>query len=477
MKRKQRHSDRITVVGEGLVGSLLAIHLAHKDFEVDVFERRPDMRKTKISAGRSINLALSTRGLFALKEVGLDREVLRIAIPMRGRMIHSIDGRTSLQPYGRDESEHINSVSRAKLNEILMNAAESSRRVRIHFDQKAVGADFKEGKLELQSGKTGRLCRVDAPVLLGADGAGSAIRQSMMSLPRYELTQQYLHHGYKELSLPAAPSRNKRSGTAGKENGVPAAKDGGFQLEKNALHIWPRGSYMLIALPNLDGSFTCTLFLPFEGPLSFDYLNTREKVLSFFQQQFCDIVGLIPDLAEQFFANPTGAMVTVRCFPWNVEGKSLLLGDAAHAIVPFYGQGMNCGFEDCTVLGQCIDRFGDDWQKVFPELGRLRKPDADAIAEMAVENFIEMRDKVAQPRFQLEKKVERLLQERFPGDYVSRYSLVTFSRRPYRLAQEAGIVENRILAELCDGIERPEQVDLEKAATLVRTRLRPVLRP
>jgi len=458
MKRKKRHSDRITVVGEGLVGSLLAIQLARRGFAVDVFERRPDPRKKRVDRGRSINLALSTRGLYALKEIGLEQDVLRMAIPMRGRMIHSLDGKTTFQPYGRDDSEHINSVSRAGINELLIGAAEKTDRVRLHFEQKAVGADFKAGKLELQHARTGRLTRVDASVLIGADGANSAVRQSMMSLPRYELSQTYLAHGYKELTLPAA-------------------KNGGFRLEKNALHIWPRGAYMLIALPNFDGSFTCTLFLPFEGPLSFDYLNTREKVLSFFRHQFADALALIPDLADQFFENPTGAMVTVKCYPWNVAGQALLIGDAAHAIVPFYGQGMNCGFEDCTVLGQCIDRHGDDWAKVFPELGRLRKPDADAIAEMAVENFIEMRDKVAQPRFQLEKKVEKLLQERFPGDYIPRYSLVTFSRLPYRLAKEAGVVANRILAELCRGIERPEEVDMEKAAELVRNKFRPVLRP
>jgi len=457
MKRRKRHSDRITVVGEGLVGSLLALQLAQKGFAVDVFERRPDPRKKRVDRGRSINLALSTRGLYALKEIGLEQDVLRLAIPMRGRMIHSIDGKTSLQPYGRDDSEHINSVSRAGLNELLIAAADKTDRVRLHFGQRAVAADFKDGKLELQNADTGRLTRVDAPVLIGADGANSAVRQSMMALPRYELSQTYLAHGYKELTLPAA-------------------KDGGFKLEKHALHIWPRGTYMLIALPNFDGSFTCTLFLPFEGPLSFDYLNTREKVLSFFRQQFGDALALMPDLADQFFDNPTGAMVTVKCFPWNAADKALLIGDAAHAIVPFYGQGMNCGFEDCTVLGQCVDRHGDDWGKVFPELGRLRKPDADAIAEMAVENFIEMRDKVAQPRFQLEKKVEKLLQERFPGDYIPRYSLVTFSRLPYRLAKEAGVVANRILAELCRGIERPEEVDMEKAAELVRSKFRPVLR-
>ena len=476
MKRKNRHSDRLTVAGEGLVGSLLALQLAEKGFDVDVFERRPDMRRRKVKGGRSINLALSTRGLFALEEIGLKQEVLRIAIPMRGRMIHSLDGKTSLQPYGRDDSEHINSVSRAALNEILMQAAERSKRVRLHFEQRAVAADFKSGTLELRDEETGRARSVAAPILFGADGANSAVRQSMMALPRYELSQTYLAHGYKELTMPAAPavpSRNKRSGTTEKENGLPA---GGFRMEKNALHIWPRGTYMLIALPNLDGSFTCTLFLPFEGPLSFDYLNTREKVLSFFRQQFPDALALIPDVGEQFFENPTGAMVTVKCFPWNAEGKALLLGDAAHAIVPFYGQGMNCGFEDCSVLGQCIDRFGDDWCRVFPELGRRRKPDADAIAEMAVENFIEMRDKVTHPRFQLEKKVERLLQERFPNDYIPRYSLVTFTRLPYRIAKEAGRIESRILDELCRGVERPEQVDMDRAAELVFDELRPVLR-
>jgi kynurenine 3-monooxygenase len=454
MGRQKPLRDKVVVVGEGLVGSLLAAILARKGLSVEVFERRADMRKEKVSAGRSINLALSTRGLHALAELGLDRKVLTQAIPMFRRVMHAQSGALSFQPYGKDDSEHINSISRAWLNAVLMDEAEKSPAVRINFKRKAVGADFSKGILHVENTDTGTIEEIAAEVVIGADGSGSAIRQELAARPGYDSSSQSLKHGYKELCLPA------RAGEG----------DARFQLEKNALHIWPRGTYMLIALPNWDGSFTCTLFLPFEGPLSFESLDSPEAVMDFFRIQFPDAVPLIPDLTEQFFANPVGAMTMVKCFPWSVGGRALILGDAAHAMVPFYGQGMNCGFEDCSVLSALIDkRLSDtrDWESVFTEFERERKPDADAIAEMALENFVEMRDKVADPRFLLEKKVERLLAERFSGEYVPRYSLVTFSRVPYRFAQRAGAVQNRILAELCRDLKRAEDVDWNKARALI----------
>lgn len=448
-------SAKITVVGEGLVGSLLAVQLARKGFAVEVFERRADMRLEDASAGgRSINLALSTRGIHALKELGLDRKVLARAIPMYGRVIHALTGALSFQAYGKDDSEHINSISRAELNEVLMDEAEKFPAVRMRFKRRVLGMDLARGTLRVTNLASGKTSEVATEVVIGADGSGSAIRQEMTALPRANYSQECLEHGYKELTIPPAPGEG----------------DARFRLEKNALHIWPRGNYMLIALPNWDGSFTCTLFLPFEGALSFDSLNSPEAVTTFFQRQFPDAAALMPDLAAQFFANPVGAMLTVKCFPWNVEGRALIMGDAAHAMVPFYGQGMNCGFEDCSILGETIDRrlgLKRDWRGVFTEFARNRKPDTDSIAEMAVENFIEMRDKVADPRFLLEKKVERLVVERFPGQYISRYCLVTFSRVPYRMAQRVGAAQNRMLAELCRGIERAEDVDWDKARTLI----------
>lgn len=449
---------RATVVGEGLVGSVLALQLARRGFDVEVFERRPDPRDGRAARGRSINLAVSTRGLRALRELGLEAAVLSRAIPMMGRMVHPLSGAPGLQPYGKDDSEHINSVSRAWLNEVLIDAAERSRRVKLRFARQVLGMDLRTGRLRVKADGSGRVSEAKAAVVFGADGAASVIRREMAQLSRFDLSQRHLEHGYKELSIPADPG-------------------GGFRLEKNALHIWPRGSYMLIALPNFDGSFTCTLFLPYEGEPSFATLTKPSRIRALFSARFPDALPLIPDLAEQFLANPTGAMVTVKCWPWHVADKALLLGDAAHAIVPFYGQGMNCGFEDCTVLGGLIDRgFRGDWGRIFERFSRLRKPNADAIAEMAVENFIEMRDKVADPRFLLEKKVEKILQARFPERYVPRYSLVTFSRVPYALAQRAGAAQSRILAELCEGLGEPERVDLKKARALIDRELAPVLK-
>lgn len=454
-QRSPRPDNAVVVVGEGLVGSLLSIFLARRGFDVEVYERRPDMRRKKISAGRSINLALSTRGLHALEQMGLGNRVLEQAIPMMGRLIHSLSGKSSFSPYGKDDSEHINSISRAWLNQVLMDEAEKTKRVRIHFKRRVTGMDFKTGTLRL-----GEDYRVKASVVFAADGAGSAVRRDMVKLRGYACGQEYLGHGYKELTLPAGKGDER------------------FQLRKNVLHIWPRGSHMLIALPNFDGSFTCTLFLPFEGPFSFASLDSPEKVAAFFREQFPDVLALMPDLAGEFFAHPTGNMATVKCFPWNVAGQALLLGDAAHAMVPFYGQGMNCGFEDCTVLGESLDRVGGkvDWAGVFDDFARRRKPDTDAISEMAEENFIEMRDKVADPRFLMVKKVEKILQEKFPREYIPRYSLVAFRRAPYRLAQAAGAAQNGILSELCRDIPRAEDVDLNWALSLIREKLSPVLK-
>jgi kynurenine 3-monooxygenase len=453
-----REIDRtqpVTLAGAGLVGSLMALFLARRGFQVEVLERRPDMRRETVDAGRSINLAISARGLYALRQVGLEEEARRHAIPMRGRMIHPLAGELTLQPYGKDDSQHINSISRAWLNKYLMTHAEGTGRVRIRFRQRLQHVDFDSGTLTVLDEPSGATRQERATVLLGADGSGSAVRQEMARRPGYGSTQELLSHGYKELTIPAGPG-------------------GAFRMEKHALHIWPRGSFMLIALPNEDGSFTCTLFLPFEGPVSFASLDSPGKLTAFFEEQFPDAVSLIPELTHDFFQNPTGSMVTVKSTPWQVGGQALVLGDAAHAIVPFFGQGMNCGFEDCGVLDALLERHSR-WEEAFSEFFRLRKPNADAIADMAVENFIEMRDRTASPRFLLEKQVEKVLLNAFPGRFLSRYTLVSFSRVPYRLAYEVGTIAGGIVSELTEGLTRAEEVDLDRAARLVRERLVPFL--
>jgi kynurenine 3-monooxygenase len=451
--REIDRTESVTLVGAGLVGSLLAMFLARRGFQVEVLERRPDMRREVVDAGRSINLAISTRGLHALRQVGLEQEALRHAIPMRGRMIHPLTGGLTLQPYGKDDSQHINSISRAWLNKYLMTHAEGTGRVRIRFKQRIQRVDFDAGTLSVVDEPSGATREERAGVILGADGSGSAVRQELSRLPGHASTQELLSHGYKELTIPAGPG-------------------GTFQMEKHALHIWPRGTFMLIALPNEDGSFTCTLFLPFEGPVSFASLDSPGKLTAFFEEQFPDAPRLIPGLTQDFFHNPTGAMVTVKSGPWHVGGRALVLGDAAHAIVPFFGQGMNCGFEDCVVLDRLLERH-TRWEEAFAEFFQLRKPNADAIADMAVENFIEMRDSTASPRFLLEKQVEKVLLNAFPGQFLSRYTLVSFSRVPYRLAYEVGTLAGGIVSELTDGLSRPEEVDLERAARLIRERLVP----
>ncbi len=429
----------VVIVGAGPVGSLLALTLARRGCSIDVYERRPDMRRVDVSAGRSINLAVSTRGLHALHEVGLDEDVLREAVPMPGRMTHALDGTLALLPYGRSDREHINSMSRGGLNKLLMTRAEETGRVRIHFGQRLVGYD---------SGR--RLARFDpggelrAEVIVGSDGSASALRASLGG----EVSEEVLSSGYKELTMPA--------------------RGGGFAMHREALHIWPRGSFMLIALPNLDGSYTCTLFLAFDGSPSFAELKTEEKAQEFFERYFPDAVPLIPGLSRQFTQAPLGRMVTVKAWPWS-RGSAVLIGDAAHAIVPFFGQGMNAGFEDVTLLSGMLT---GDWETDFARFAEARKPDTDAIADLAVENFVEMRDKVADPRFLRMREIEHELQERMGGRYLTRYQLVTFTRLPYRVALRAGEIQAKLLSELA---AQPEP-DYEHGMKVAEQLLVPLLR-
>lgn len=449
-----RQAETITLIGAGLTGPLLALRLVKLGFRVEVYEKRDDMRRVRISAGRSINLALSVRGIHALNEVGLWKQMRSIIIPMKGRMMHAITSELAFQPYGKDESEVIYSISRAELNVALMNAAEALG-VQIHFQQRCTGVDFQSGTLRLRDENTGKERIQRAPVVIGCDGSASAIRSEMLRINRFNFSQQYLDYGYKELTIAAGPG-------------------GKHLLETNALHIWPRGQYMLIALPNVDGTFACIMFLPFEGRDSFAQLTTPSDVLAFFHSRFPDVVPLVPELPDNFFVNPTGAMVTIKCSPWHFEGKALLLGDAAHAIVPFFGQGINCGFEDCTILLELLDRYGADWERVFREFEESRKLNTDAIADLAVENFVEMRDRVADPRFLFRKKVELALESKYPQRFIPKYAMVTFHRIPYATAMKRGEIQDRMLTQLCDGVEKIEDVNWSRADALVRTELTPL---
>jgi kynurenine 3-monooxygenase len=446
--------ERVTLVGAGLNGPLLAILLIQRGFSVEIYERRVDMRRVHINAGRSINLALSTRGIYALQQAGLWQRMQNITIPMRGRMMHSITGDLTFQPYGKNETEIINSISRAELNIGLMNAAEEQGAT-VHFHQRCTAVDLRTGEISLRDEDTGEEKVHGTEVLIGCDGAASALRAEMLKLSRFNFSQQYLDYGYKELT-------------------IPAGANGEHLLETNALHIWPRGNHMLIALPNIDGTFACILFLPFEGDKSFASLGTERNVHEFFDQQFADAFKLMPQLADIYSDNPTGAMVTIKCSPWRAGGKAVLLGDAAHAIVPFFGQGINCGFEDCTYLVELLDRHGADWTRVFSEFEKGRKVNTDAIADMAVENFTEMRDRVADSRFLFRKKVELALEAKYPNLFVPKYAMVTFHRIPYSVALARGAVQDRMLTELCDGIDRVEDLDWKSAERLIHRELVPL---
>ncbi|MDX2303035.1 MAG: NAD(P)/FAD-dependent oxidoreductase [Microscillaceae bacterium] len=439
---KSSHSTEIALVGAGLCGSLLAIFLARRGFEVKVFEKRPDMRRIKQSGGRSINLALSHRGIRALEKVQIADHILQNAIPMYGRLLHDLGGDLTFVPYGKNRSEYINSISRAGLNMELMNIAESYEQVEFFFGQECEKIDFETGRLYFkESGKT-ELSVVDAQVIIGTDGAGSVIRQAMLDLDGYQGSTQFLEHGYKELT-------------------IPASETGSFVIEENGLHIWPRGSFMLIALPNPDGSFTCTLFLANQGAEGFEGLQHPNQISDFFQKYFPDAYRLMPDLVTEFLQNPVGLLGTVKCAPWSADNRALVLGDAAHAIVPFYGQGMNASFEDCLVLDQCIEAYGKDWGKVFSHFEALRKENTDAIAALAIENFYEMRDGVADETFLKVRRLEHLLENQYP-DYHSKYSLVTFHPDiTYAQARQRGNLQNEILLEVCRQIDAIEEVNLE----------------
>ncbi len=447
MGKKINKEEPIVLLGAGLAGSLMALYLARKGFSVEVYERRPDLRAANISAGRSINLAISARGLNAMKEVGLDDEVAEMCIPMRGRVIHDKEGNTEFQPYSKDGTTAINSISRGDLNRLLMDEADKFDAINFNFQRRCMAVDMKTGLVLLRDETNHQTCEVTGQTVIASDGAFSGARTSMMKTPRFDYSQSYLSHSYKELSFP------------------PTA-DGGWQIEKHALHIWPRGHFMLIALPNLDGSFTVTLFYPHEGPNSFASLDTPEKVRAFFKEEFPDALELIPDLDTEYFDNPVGDLLTVKCDPWHYKDRCVLVGDSAHAVVPFYGQGMNAAFEDCSVLNACIEKESD-WTATFERYGSLRVENGHAIADMAIDNYYEMRDRVDDDDWKFRKKIEHMLEREYPGKYISRYEMVSFTRRPYAEALRRGFVNDQILRKLADGIDSVDNVNMALAEELM----------
>jgi kynurenine 3-monooxygenase len=419
--------QRFTLIGSGLAGGLLAAYLGRRGYNVDLYERRADPREGNIVGGRSINLAVSTRGIHALEQIGIADEALRHAIPMRGRMIHDKSGGLHFAQYDVDPNKHINSIGRAALNTTVIEAAQRYPNVRVHFNHRCTDVDLDEATAHLLNTETNTTSAVRTDAVIGVDGAFSAVRQSMQKkLDRFEYDESYLAHGYKELT-------------------IPPATDGSWRMEKNALHIWPRKSFMMIALPNPDGSFTCTLFWEFEGPRSFATTKTDDEVCDFFREEFPDAVPLMPTLLNDFRENPTGSLVTIRCAPWYHKDKVAIVGDAAHAVVPFYGQGMNAAFEDCVVLDQCLAEFPNNRERAFTEYFSRRKENADALADLALENFIEMRDKTASKTFRTKKKLDHFLEAALPGIYLPLYTMVTFTRIPYAEAARRGRRQDRIV--------------------------------
>ncbi|MBC8323889.1 MAG: FAD-dependent monooxygenase [Candidatus Marinimicrobia bacterium] len=427
-------AKKITLIGAGLTGPLLATYLANRGYTVDIYERRSDMRNTSINAGRSINLALSVRGIHALKEVGLFEKIDPMTIAMKGRMIHDLDGTTHLQRYGQKPEEVIYSVSRAKLNMELMTLAEETGKVNIHFNQKCIGMDLDEKMLSFFDKKSDNEKEIPFDLVMGVDGSASAVRDAMISKGNFNFEFKPLGHGYKELTIP--PGEN-----------------GDFQWEPNALHIWPRGLFMLIALPNIDRSFTCTLFFPMEGAVSFESVQKGKDIEGLFHEQFPDAFDLLPHIVDQFQQNPIGHLGSVYCDPWHVENKAVLLGDAAHAVVPFFGQGMNASFQDCSVLNNLMIKYPDNWEIILSEFSKQHVPNGHAIADMAVENYLEMRDHVNNPRYKKRRELELKMECMFPEKFTPRYSMVSFHQIPYANVYARGEEQYQLLDAILDKYE------------------------
>jgi len=426
--------EKILIVGAGLCGSMLALRMAQRGYQVVVYESRSDLRKSDISAGRSINLALSNRGLKALRMAGVEEKARELCIPMKGRLMHDAASNTFESNYSGRQGEFINSISRGDLNGLLLTEAEKYSNVKIHFNTRCLEIDIETKIASFQSIDSEKQFTVQADVIFGTDGAGSSLRKSYeKQFPEFSVTQDFLTHGYKELE-------------------IPADINGNHIISKEHLHIWPRGDYMLIALPNMDGSFTVTLFLSYsEGLYNFDNLVTEEKIIEFFKKDFPDALSLIPDVLKEFENNPTGKLGTIKCYPWSYKGNTLLLGDSSHAIVPFYGQGMNASFEDVYVFDNVLNQFEGDWLTVFSEFQKQRKIDTDAIADLAIDNYYEMRDHVANPLFKEKRIVEMNLEKYFPTEYFSKYSLVTFNEYiGYHEAMTKGRAQDKVLLKMAE---------------------------
>ncbi len=424
-KLEKLQQKNLAIIGAGLVGSLWAVYLAKRGYNVKVFDRRPDIREQKVVQGKSINLALSDRGWRGLEGAGVAEEIKKVALPMTGRLMHAIDGALTYQPYGKD-GQAIYSVSRGLLNQSLLKCADQNPHVELVFNHRCLDIDIENNIVHFHDEETGRDHIEKFDHIFGTDGAFSAVRARLTKLDRHDYAQEYLKHGYKELEIPANP-------------------DGTHQLRNDCLHIWPRGEFMMIALPNVDGSFTCTLFIAFEGKDALEHLQNEQSVLDFFAVNFPDALPMMPELTDDFFANPDASLVMTTCYPWHHEDKVCLLGDAAHAIVPFYGQGMNAGFEDCTVLNQLMDKHSDDFEKVFAAFSRERKPAGDAIRELALRNYIEMRDKTADEDFLLQKRIEARFSAKHPDKWIPLYSQVTFTHIPYHQALRSGDQQQLIM--------------------------------
>lgn len=441
-------TDHVTIVGAGPAGSMLSILLARQGLSVTMYESRPDMRTTDIGAGRSINLALATRGIEALGEVGVMSEVEEILIPMMGRLIHD-DGDTSMQPYGSRPHEYINSVSRTALTSILLDAAEATGQVEINFDMRCRGVDFESNTLQFTDSTSGEASRVPFTTVFGTDGSASAVRDALVEVNGGSVDIEPLVHGYKELTMPAG-------------------SDGRFQIEKEALHIWPRRDFMLIALPDLEGTFTVTLFLANEGPTdSFEYLASGGDVLGFFEEHFADFAPLVPDLADQFTTHPHGHLATVRTTGWAHGDRAVILGDASHGVVPFHGQGMNAAFESCIVLDACMRDHPGDWATAFSEFEQGRKPDTDAIADMAVANYVEMSSSVVDERYRLKRAVALELDRLWPEQFTPRYAMVMFNTIPYAEVQRRAALQGEVLERLTVGLTDIGEVDWQAAERMV----------
>lgn len=436
---------KVVVIGAGLCGTLLAIRLGQRGYDVSLHEKRSDMRKEEMAAGRSINLALSARGLLALDRVGLRERVLVECIPMHGRMIHTKEGETFLSPYSGRANDYINSVSRGGLNCILLDEAEKLPNIKIHFDSACKAVDLKNAKATFRQANEWDVME-QGDIIIGTDGAGSVVRKSMMSNTTallFNYSQDFLRHGYKELSI------------------LPA-ENGGYKIEKNALHIWPRGSFMIIALPNMDGSFTLTMFHPYGGDAGFNTLDKEEVLTSFFEEYYPDLLPHIPHYISEYKENPVGTLGTIKCYPWQAYGKTLIMGDASHAIVPFYGQGMNASFEDVRVFDDMLDEHGDDdWNLLFDKYQDARSVNANAIADLAIDNFHEMQDKVNDPDFQKKRKLEMQMEQEYP-EYYSKYSLVSFKpEMSYEEAMKKGRAQDDLLLSICHEVDDIAEIDKE----------------